>query len=354
MAYVVNRGEFQFQVRSKVQGKQVVHGTYDTKADADFAAAGINLKMSKGMQISARRGNIPFREVLEAYEADKRKLGMPDSDPIFNRISFYLRDDSPYKWLADLVLAKITVKTINAFLEQRSDIDEVETSTQNRDLSFLSAVFNFGRRQYECTDWVNPVSMAVRPQSNDKRTRVMLTEEQPAVEKAVLASGSKYLYTAYLVALDTGMRRGEVAKAVWADLDASKPDVVVMHIPKLNTKTKQHRGVPISDELWAHLQTLERSEDGLIIGATSIAIGQAWAKAMIVAKVEDLRFHDLRHTALTRMGKTGNLSSIELSKISGHATVQMLDRYVNPTIHELAEKLKGKHREHAAKEKAPE
>lgn len=353
MAYVVNRGEYQFQVRSKVKGKQIVHGTYDTIGAADKAKADLNDKLEKGFQISARRGNIPLREVIEAYEADKRQLAIPDNDPIFNRITFYLRDDSPYKWLTNLTLAKIDSDTIDSFLEQRNDVDGVATSTQNRDLGFLSAVFNFGRKKYKCTEWVNPVSMTDRPKSEDSRERVMSPAEQPAVEKAVKASGSTYLYTAYLMARDTSMRRGEIAKAKWSDIDSSHPEVVVMHIPKLNTKSKKNRGVPISDELWAHLQTLERTGD-TIVGATSIAIGQAWAKAMIVAKVEDLRFHDLRHTALTRMSDTSQLNSIELSKISGHATVKMLDRYVNPTIHDLALKLKGGRHERGTKEKAPE
>lgn len=324
-----------------------MHGTYETLVAADKAKADLNDKLDKGFQISARRGQISLRDVMRDYSAAQSKAGADANDPIFWRIGLYSRDDSPYKWLADLHLAKISVKTIKEFLLQRADIDKVTTSTQNRDLSFLSAIFNYGRREYECTEWVNPITLAVRPKSDDARDRVMTDAERPLVEAALKASGSTYLYRAYLIAVSTGMRRGEIAAAMWAHVDDSHHDAIVLHIPKANTKTKKARGVPVSDELWAHLETLDQTTD-TIVGATSIAIGQAWNKAMVVAGIEDLRFHDLRHTALTKMSSTGNLNSIDLSKISGHATLKMLDRYVNPTAQELARKLKGKHRERGA------
>lgn len=347
MAFIKERGPYQFQVRSKVQGKQIVHGTYDTRAAADKVKADLNEKLEHGFQISARRGLIALRDVMKDYEAAQRMKGTDPEDPIFWRIGCYRRDDSQYKWLADLHLARISVKTMEVFLLQRADVDEVTASTQNRDLSFLSAIFNYGRREYECTDWVNPISLAIRPKSDDARDRVMTKAERPIVEAALRASGSTYLYTAYLIALSTGMRRGEIAAATWADIDESHPDAIVLHIPKANTKTKKARGVPVSDELWAHLEILDKTTE-TIVGATSIAIGQAWHKAMIAAGVDDLRFHDLRHTALTQMSSTGNLDAIDLSKISGHATLKMLDRYVNPTAQELARKLKGNHRARGA------
>lgn len=47
-------------------------------------------------------------------------------------------------------------------------------------------------------------------------------------------------------------------------------------------------------------------------------------------KIDDLRFHDLRHTALTRIGEAG-LSAKEMAAISGHKTFTMLQRYVHVT-----------------------
>lgn len=339
MAAVRQRGPFSFQVYSKVDGKQVIHGVYDTREVADEIAAKLTLASSRGTKIEQKNARVPMRTLLEVYRDEYAVKRWEPGSAQMSRMKFFLKEDSPYAWLVDKKLVDITYEDIEEFIEQRMGDDDVSGSTVNRDLNFLSPIFNWGRKKYKCMWWVNPVADSDRPKNDDERNRVLTDLERPVLEPFVQASPSSYLSTAYLLALHTGMRRGEIAKADWKDFDESHEDAVVLHIPKANTKTKKGRGVPIQGELLEHLRSLKRT-DGPIIGATSSAIGQAWKKAVTAANIDDLRFHDLRHTALTRMAATG-MDALHLSQISGHASMQMLRRYVNPTPQELARMLAG-------------
>ncbi len=67
-------------------------------------------------------------------------------------------------------------------------------------------------------------------------------------------------------------------------------------------------------------------------------IESATERARVRAQIPNLRFHDLRHTATSRMAhKLSNV--IELASVTGHQTIQMLKRYYHPNAEELARKL---------------
>ena len=104
------------------------------------------------------------------------------------------------------------------------------------------------------------------------------------------------------------------------------------------TKNGQPRTVPLSTGAVQALREVPRADSPEVFSITWMALHRAFRVGCRAAGIEDLRFHDLRHTATSRMaGRLPNL--IELSAVTGHKTMQMLKRYYHPNASELALKL---------------
>jgi integrase len=96
--------------------------------------------------------------------------------------------------------------------------------------------------------------------------------------------------------------------------------------------------VPLSSRAVAALASLDRSGSVLVFPILFAALGKMFERLCIRAEVDDFRFHDLRHTATTRLAeKLPNV--IELAAVTGHRSIQMLKRYYHPTAEALAAKL---------------
>lgn len=130
------------------------------------------------------------------------------------------------------------------------------------------------------------------------------------------------------------MRRGEVLAMQWAHVDLENRTV---HLP--DSKNGSSRDVPLSRKAVVVLKRLPRAEgQALVFPTTTSAFKQVFARAMRRSGIDDLRFHDFRHDAATRIaGKLSNV--LELSAVTGHKSLSMLKRYYNPKASELALKL---------------
>jgi integrase len=129
------------------------------------------------------------------------------------------------------------------------------------------------------------------------------------------------------------MRRGELLALQWKHIDLVKR---VAFLPM--TKNGESRTVPLSRNAVAVLQGLPRSIDGVVFPITANAVKLAFVRAVNACKLVDLHFHDLRHTATSRLAeKLPNI--IELSRVTGHKDVRMLSRYYHVTAEALALKI---------------
>jgi len=96
--------------------------------------------------------------------------------------------------------------------------------------------------------------------------------------------------------------------------------------------------VPLSSRAVAVLDSLPRTLDGRVFGTTYEGIHQAFVRACRRADIEDLRFHDLRHEATSRLFEKG-FNPMEVSSITGHKTLQMLKRYTHLRAEDLAKRM---------------
>lgn len=133
------------------------------------------------------------------------------------------------------------------------------------------------------------------------------------------ATGNENLKAIVLLALDSGMRLGEVLKLKWKDIDERDR---LITIPAENTKTKRARLVPLSERTIAELSRLRPSSAGAVVFPVRY-ISRAFRTALRLAGVEHFTFHDLRRTFTTRQVADGtNLALI--AKATGHQDVKVL------------------------------
>ncbi len=125
------------------------------------------------------------------------------------------------------------------------------------------------------------------------------------------------------------MRRGELFKLQWRDVDLFAREIT---ITAMNSKTARPRALAMTPRVYEALELLRRNaplgSEGLVFGITD-TVKKSFMAACKAAGVNGFRFHDCRHTAITRMIQAG-VPPMEVMKISGHTQMTTFTRYINP------------------------
>jgi len=221
--------------------------------------------------------------------------------------------------------ARLTTEKLKQYRTTRKEAKRSD-STANRELSILRTAFHLGRK---CTPpKVNQVPHF--PMVTEANVRQgFLTDEQYANLRDALPD---YLKPLFVVAYFTGIRRGELLSIRWSQVDLEKR--VIMLRPG-ETKSGDARAVPILDgDMREQLELAKRgwdkeSGDALVFSTAGTAIKDfrgAWEVACKAVELPDLRFHDLRRSAVIRMRRAG-VPQVVRMKITGHKTDSMDRRY---------------------------
>ena len=205
--------------------------------------------------------------------------------------------------------------------------------TINHYFNTISKLFQMLNDEWDL-DITNPIKGIKRmPPSQGRTKRVNVQLE------ALLLSGCDYLSLPLLsfiiqFAIQTGMRRGELMGLTWADIDLPNRKAY-LHL----TKNGEPRQVPLTRKAMDVLEALTKDEERVFpmgmdalrsqFGRLKDYLKGQW-NSVGANPFDDLRFHDLRHEALSRLSDAG-LNVIELSHISGHRTLGMLKRYTHPS-----------------------
>jgi integrase len=213
--------------------------------------------------------------------------------------------------------------------------------TINHYFNTISKLFQMLNDEWDL-DVINPVKGIKRmppAQGRTKRVNVQL--------ESLLISSCDHLSLPLLCsiikfAIQTGMRRGELMGLTWADIDLSNRKAYLHQ-----TKNGEPRQVPLTRQAIDVLEALSRHEEKVFPMGMDALRSQfkrlkdytktQW-NGVGINPFDDLRFHDLRHEALSRLSDLG-LNVIELSHISGHRTLGMLKRYTHPSHDAILGKL---------------
>lgn len=202
----------------------------------------------------------------------------------------------------------------------------------HREMELMSGVFAVAKREW---GWVgaSPMEGVKRPPKGPPRDRRVQPCELEALTIAAgddLSTATARTFHAFLFAIETAMRSGELVGLEWKHIDLASR---VAHLPM--TKNGSARDVPLSREAVRLLKALPRMDP--VFGLTSQQRDILWRKVRDRAGVKDLRFHDARHEAITRLAR--KLDILDLARMVGHKNISQLQTYYNATAAEIAERL---------------
>lgn len=259
---------------------------------------------------------------LRSWKSQQRRLRTLDAHFGGRRIRAITHSD-----IEQFKLSRLAKKT-----EQHGT--DRKAADVNRDLQLLRAVLNFARRQ----GWItrNPFSQGeplIEISREEKRDRVLSREEEASL-LAACEGPRAHLRPILIAALDTAMRRGELIRLQWGDIDFIAGQI---NVRATTTKTKKPRAVPITKRLRDELQRLKEAapadSKGLVFGIND-SFKKSFASACRIAEIKNFRFHDTRHTAITRWIQQG-MPPMQVMAISGHTQMTTFARYVNADNHAL-------------------
>lgn len=198
----------------------------------------------------------------------------------------------------------------------------------NRELSLLSRMLSIAKAE----GWIlrNPFESCrsiICLADEKKRERIITLEEENRLLEACTEVRS-HLRPIIICALDTGMRLGEIIKLQWKDVDFDRK---LITIQGFNTKTLTTRLVAMTTRLEKTLLEIYpiilTNLEELVFGIRN-NVKHSFTSVRKTAKLTDVRFHDLRHTAATRL-VSQHLPLSEVGRILGHTQANTTYRYVN-------------------------
>lgn len=326
-------GKWQAQVRRAGHPPRVQ--SFIAKADAQRWINQTELELDRSVLAYDPSGleRTTVADLIRRYrrEVTPQKRG---HDTEAKRLEVFLR----YDWSA-LPLTKATPLVFSRHRDTRAR--QVQPGTVIRELGLLRAVFETARREWDIPLLENPLAKVRKPKAPQGRERRLRRGELDRLLEASTDSRNDWLRPGILFAIETGMRRGEILNMRWRDTDL---DASLLSIPE--TKTGFSRCIPLTKgatAILAERRTDTSKSDDLVFPITGNAFRLAWERCKRRASrhdpdIADLRFHDLRHEAVSRFFELG-LSVPEVAAISGHRDPRMLFRYTHLKAEDIVLKL---------------
>jgi integrase len=233
--------------------------------------------------------------------------------------------------LGDVPLTGLTRQKIEKFLNDRMTSESHSPATRNRHLVMMKSVFNKGKAWGMLDE--NPAASIKNMREHGARSRFLTTEEITTL----LSKASKRFRPILLTALHTGMRRGEIFKLKWTDVDFRNH---IITIQAENAKSGKRRAIPMDATLTETLKGLpSRLMHGLVFPTSrKNEKGEqdpnrelsdnhhSFRRLADKLEIEDIRFHDLRHTFASHLVMNGvDLKTVQ--ELLGHANLTMTLRY---------------------------
>lgn len=308
-------------------------GTFSTKAEAVAWATQREAEILAGVGSPKGASNSTLKEALEKYklEVSPSKVGQRWEeirlDKLINELEFVGER-----------MADVGAEQIAAWRDLR--LKSVATSTVRREMTLLSSVFEQARREWR---WIksNPVREVKRPKNRPPRDRRISAAEEKKildglgyVEGEAPTSKLQELAYAFLIALETAMRQGEIL-----GLSPGRVNLQARYVELTHTKNGDARKVPLSSRAVDLLKVMvdaagERPE---LFTLSSKSADVMFRRVRERVKIDGLTFHDTRHEATTRLAR--KLDVLDLARMTGHRDPRSLMVYYNATATEVASRL---------------
>ncbi|MCB1865185.1 MAG: tyrosine-type recombinase/integrase [Chromatiales bacterium] len=332
----------------RLPGGKKKSATFDTMAEAEYWGEEMERRKAVNKVEGIRGASMTVGQLFDAYLV---AVASKTDSAKWNHLRIV-------KWLSDpiaeLKLGKVITHDVNEWIERRLTTPDskgrtVSPATVNRELNLMSAAFSYGIKDRH---WlmVNPCYGARRPERGRPRKRPLLSpSEIRALEISTGLASDPELRTltarvgaSFLLALETGMRSGEILRLRPADYWRDRKTIHVAAIERGGRKSSRsgraqvdpsrnvpltRRAIKVLDALVASMPADQLPKPGFtrppyIVGLDDSQRDSLWRKARDMAGIEDLHYHDLKHEAATRLAK--HLDVLELSYAIGTKDVRLL------------------------------
>lgn len=333
---LTNKGEKRYRVIIRMKGHQPERATFRRKADAKKWAQDTESAIRDGRHFKTREAKRrTVGELIDRYidEVLPRKGGSSFQQAKEKQKLIWWKENIGVFTLADGTPA-IIAEARDALASEmigRERNRHRSNATVNRYLAILSHAFSVAVKEWGWID-SSPVRKVSRLKEPRGRVRFLTNDEKDRLLKACKESRQPLLYPLVVLALSTGARQGELLSLEWGHVDLSAKVIRLE-----NTKNGERRALPLAShalELMTELSKVRRIDTNLVFshddGKRPIEIRSVWKKAVATAKMNDFRFHDLRHTAASYLAMNG-ATLAEIAEILGHKTLQMVKRYSHLT-----------------------
>ena len=315
MATITKRGDG-WQAKVRRRGYPTYTSTHDTRQQAEAWATSVEADLGlAALPAMVAADRLTLHDALERYrvEITPAKKGAKDEG---YRIRAWLA-----RPLAQRTLSSLRGADFAAYRDRR--LRDVKPATVRLELALISNVFTVCAREWGLEGLANPIRAMKLPRPGKGRERRL----RPGEEALLLEHAGEDLRRVIVWAIETGMRRGEIARLRWSDVS------VAAKIASLrDTKNGSARTVPLSSRALAVWPG-----DGFELSAATIS--KYFADCCEAAGIDDLHFHDLRHEATSRLFELGTFNVIEIAMITGHKDLAMLNRYAHLSARSLVERL---------------
>ena len=308
-------------------------GTFSTKREADEWNTRRTLELrSEGKAGPGARKTL--LDTLRRYADEVTPGKRGKAKELIRLMAFEDPEKHPHLPLKKLV-KDVTSDDIGKWRDARLKVNA--RGSVLRDLGLLSAVLTQARKEWK---WIktNPVHDVTKPANPDHRERLISGPEirdvlrQLGHKQGPVRSVSQAVAYAFLLALATGMRAGEICSLRWSRV---RPDYVMLLAEE--TKTAKARNVPLSPAARRIIERMRGWDDDSIFGLQSQTLDTLFRRARDRAKLTGFTFHDSRHTACTKISR--KIDILDLCKVMGWKNTKQALTYYNPKASDIARRL---------------
>jgi len=320
------KGKWRAQVRRK--GQPVYTRTFDTKTEADRWARQLEVDIDRGLEAKPGRSKgVTVADLIGTYRK-MRERARPISDASTEH--YTLRHLEHH--LGNRDAQRLMPQDLVGYCSARRD-DGAGPYTCNMDIGKLGTVLRYAALAAKVTlpdvvGQARPLLTHLGLIGGGGRRERRPTEDEllRLVEYLEREHGALYADVVRFAVL-TAMRRGEITRLRWADVDEAKKLVLVRDRKHPRRKVGNNEWIPLLGEAWAVVQRQAKSGE-LIFPVHEQTLSKYFTWACRALSIPDLHFHDLRHEGTSRLFEAG-YEVQQVALVTGHKDWRHLKRYTN-------------------------
>jgi integrase len=298
-----------------------------TKAQAETAEVKIRNKIFD-RKYNTQADTLPLAEFIDEVYLPYAKLNKrhPINDELHCKTIVDFFGKKTFAEIVPILIEKFKKErseSVTRYKRQRSP------ASVNRELEVLSKILSMAMDNGIIDS--NPARKVKKLRQDNIRKRYLAVDEEQRLLDA-LTERRAHLKPVVILAIHTGMRRGELLSLRWNDIDFARSLIYVT-----NTKTGHDREIPMNAkvrEALSDLQLVNGEYDFVFTnpktGVNLVELKTGFRNACKEAGIHDFRFHDLRHTTGTRLADAGT-DAFAIAEVLGHRNLQTTKRYTHAT-----------------------